>query len=384
MTRRVAIVGAGATAFRPVSPELSYKELMYEAAIRAYSDAGIDPRVDVDSFVTSAEDFHEGTSIFDEYTPDQLGGVLRPNHTITADGLNSIAAAYMQILTGEFDMVVVEAHSKASNSLTPEQVAAYALDPVYTRPLRVHPNFIAGIEMNRFLNESGYTREHCAQVCVKNHKNALANPLAAYGASIELQEVLVSPPAFAPLSHADIARHADGAVVIVLASEERASQLSSIPIWVKGVGWCSDTPALETRDWGQAVYARLSSQMAYRMADIRTPHEEIDLAELDDSFSYKELQAMEALGLCKPGQAGAMTLAGETRPEGKLPVNISGGSLGTGLAHEATGLLKLFEIVLQLRGHAGPRQLQNPRIGVAQSWKGIPHTSGAVVVLGSE
>ena len=384
MARRVAIVGIGATAFRSVSPEFSYKELMYEAAIRAYADAGIDPRVDVDSFVTSAEDFHEGTSIFDEYTPDQLGGVLRPNHTITADGLNSIAAAYMQILTGEFDMVVVEAHSKASNILTPEQVTAYALDPVYIRPLRAHPLFIAGMEMNRFLSESGNTREQCAQVCVKNRRNALANPLAAYGASTELREVLESPPAFAPLSHADIARYADGAVVVVLANEERARQLNSIPIWVRGVGWCSDSPALETRDWGQAVYARLSSQMAYKMAEIQSPREEIDLAELDDSFSYKELQAMEALGLCKPGQAGAMTVAGETQPDGSLPVNISGGSLGTGLAHEATGLLKLFEIVLQLRGHAGPKQLKNARVGVAQSWKGIPHASGAVVVLGSE
>ena len=167
MAGRVAIVGVGVTAFRPVSPELSYRELMYEAAVRAYADAGIDPRTDVDSFVTSAEDFNEGTSIFDEYTPDQLGAMLRPMHTITADGLNSVAAAHMQIQTGAFDVVVVEAHSKASNVLTPDQVTAYAMDPVYTRPLRFHPNAIAGLEMSRFLEESRATREQCGLVTVK-------------------------------------------------------------------------------------------------------------------------------------------------------------------------------------------------------------------------
>ena len=93
---------------------------------------------------------------------------------------------------------------------------------------------------------------------------------------------------------------------------------------------------------------------------------------------------MEALGFCRRGQAGAMIEDGATGPEGEMPVNVSGGSLGVGLAHEATGLLKLVELVTQLRGHAGPRQVKGARVGVAQSWKGIPHASGAVVVLGGE
>src|SRR4030067_606376 len=82
MNERVAIVGVGWAGFRSVTPDVSYKELMYAAAVRAYADAGVDPLRDIDSFVTVAEDFHEGTSIFDEYTPDQLGAVLKPMHTI--------------------------------------------------------------------------------------------------------------------------------------------------------------------------------------------------------------------------------------------------------------------------------------------------------------
>ena len=108
MSDRVAIIGIGWSGFRAVTPEYSYKELMYEAARRAYFDAGVDPRKDIESYVTVAEDFHEGTSIFDEYTPDQLGAVLKPMHTITGDGLHGLATAHMLVKTGQFSLVAVE------------------------------------------------------------------------------------------------------------------------------------------------------------------------------------------------------------------------------------------------------------------------------------
>ena len=107
MPDRVAIVGVGQTQFRATTPGVSYKELMFEAATRAYADADLDPRRDIDSFVCCSEDLSEGTSIFDEYVPDQIGAALRPVHTISGDGLQGLAAAYMQILTGAFDVVAV-------------------------------------------------------------------------------------------------------------------------------------------------------------------------------------------------------------------------------------------------------------------------------------
>jgi acetyl-CoA C-acetyltransferase len=381
LNRRIAIVGIGATAFRPVSPELSYKELLYEAAARAYADAGIDPRRDVDSFVTLAEDYAEGTSIFDEYTPDQIGGALRPVHTITADGLFGVAAAVMQLLTGQFDTVVVAGHSKASNLLTPHHVTAYALDPVYVRPLGFHPHAVAGMEMARYLHESGANREACAHVAAKNRRNALLNPLAAYPADLKPQELLRSPLAFAPLTEAEVARPADGAVVLVLASEEAARRLSARPVWVLGAGWATDSPDLATCDWGPATYCRLAAEMAYKQAGITDPSHEIQLAEVDDTFAYKELQHLEALGLCGKREAARLTLEGATGRGGRLPVNVSGGSLGMGHLGEATGLARLMELVLQLRGQAGPRQVEGVRTAVAQSWRGVPTATGAVLVV---
>jgi acetyl-CoA C-acetyltransferase len=381
MSRSVAIVGIGTTSFRPLTPEASYKELMYEAAVKAYEDAGIDPRRDVDSFVTVAEDFIEGVSIFDEYVPDQLGGLLKPNVTIPGEAIHGLATAYMQIASGIVDVVAVEAHSKASNVLTLPHIVAYAMDPVLNRPLAANPVFIAGMEMNRYLWASGATREHCAQVVVKNKRNALYNPTAAFGARIEPEDVLCSEVVSFPLSEQDISAHADGAIVLVLAAEDVAQRLPIEPIWIRGIGWCNDAPSLETRAWGRAIYAENAGQMAYKMAGIRNPMEEIDFAEIDDGYSYKELQHLEGLAFCQFGEAGVLTAEGVTEPDGYLPVNVSGGSLGCGHLLDASGLRAVAEVVLQLRGEAGAHQLPEVETGLAFGWRGVPSTSGAAVVL---
>jgi acetyl-CoA C-acetyltransferase len=381
MSRNVAIVGIGYTGFRPLTPEVSYKELMYEAAVKAYEDAGIDPRSDVDSFVTVAEDFIEGTSIFDEYVPDQLGGLLKPNVTVPGEGIHGLATAYMQIASGIVDVAVVEAHSKASNVLTLPYITAYAMDPVLNRPLGANPVFIAGMEMTRYLWATGATREQCAQVVVKNKRNALYNPAAAYGATIEPEDVLNAEMISFPLSKQDISAHADGAIVLVLAAEDVAESLPNDPVWIRGIGWCNDAPSLETRAWGRAIYAEEAAKRAYKMAGIRNPMEEIDFAEVDDGYSYKELQHLEALGFCQFGEAGIITAEGVTEPDGYLPVNVSGGSLGGGHLLDASGLRSVAEVVLQLRGEAGAHQLPEVETGLAFGWRGVPTTSGAVVIL---
>ena len=381
MQERVAIVGVGCTGFRSITPESSYKEMVYEAATRAYTDAGVDPRRDVESFVTVAEDFHEGTSIFDEYTPDQIGGALKPVHTITGDGLHGIATAYMLIRTGQFDIVAVEGHSKASNIKTLPEVTAYAQDPVLNRPLKLNSHFIAGLEMNRFLFETGTSHEHCAAVVVKNRYNALNNPVAPYGADLNLEDVLSGSMLSWPLGIRETAEHADGAILMVLASEDKASFLTDKPIWILGAGWNNDSAALENRDWAHAIYAEEAARMAYRQAGINNPLEAIDIAEVDDTYAYKELQALEALGFCREGEAGILTVEGFTSPDSGLPVNVSGGSLGMGNLLEANGLARAYEIVLQLRGEAGVRQVEDVNIGLAQSWRGVPSSSGAVLIL---
>ena len=378
----VAIVGVGCVGFRPITPELSYKELMFEAAVKAYEDAGgINPREDIDVFVTCAEDYLEGFSIFDEFVPDQLGAALRHLFTVSGDGMLGLATAYMLIKTGYFDTVVVEAHSKASDILTYMDIVQFGLDPIFNRPLGGHPYYIAGLEMNRYLHDTGTTEEQCAQVVVKNKRNAILNPYAAYGADVTLDQVMRSERLFHPLKKLEISTPADGCIVMVLASEKVAEKLTDKPVWVKGVGWCTETPSLETRDWTKAVYTRLAAEMAYKEAKIANPWRDIDFAEIHDLFAYKELQHMEALKLCDYGEAGKLTEEGLTSLDGEFPVNPSGGLLGMGYGLEASGLQKVLEVVLQLRGEAGPRQIEDAEVGLAQTWRGIPTTTGAVAIL---
>ena len=372
---RVAIIGAGSTAHRIKTPDVSYREMIFDVATKAYRDAGVTPK-DIQSFVTCAEDLNEGYSIADEYTPDQLGSVLKPMQTVPGDFIQGLATAYMMITAGLFKIAVVEAHSKYSNVKTPNEVAAFALDPVYNRPLNFNPHFVAGLEMNRYLHDSGNNASQCAAVVVKNRKNALQNPLAAYGTELTIKDADSSEEVSWPLRKHDISGKADGCIVMVLASEDAAKKLSKKPIWIKGIGWCSDTPGLETRKWGRAVYAELAAKKAYEMAGINNPSKEIDVIEVDDEYSYKELQHLEALGFCKMGEAGKIV--------GELPSNVSGGSLGMGHLLEASGAARTYEVLLQLRGDAGNRQLKKANIGLAQSWRGVPTTTGAVVILAND
>lgn len=351
--------------------------------MNAYADAGVDPRRDVESFVCSSEDFLEGTSIFDEYVPDQLGAVLKPVCTISADGMYSLATAYMQILTGLFDIVAVEAHSKVSDIQNISPVYDLALDPVYNRPLGLNHTFIAGLEMTRYLHSRGATSQHCRKVVAKNRKNAASNDTAMNAGGRYNENDSDSQFVSYPLSKADIAPLADGAAVVVLAAEQAVKGLREDPVWIKGVSWASESPSLETRNWDEATYAKLAARHAFRLAKIKDPAREVQVAEIDDTYSYKELQHIEASGLCGDEKAHELLDLGEFDRAGSLPVNPSGGSIGMGHTLEMSGLFRVIELVRQLRGQADGHQVKGVETGVAQSWRGVPTTSGAIVVLGN-
>ena len=383
MFERIAIVGIGYTPFRPVTPEVSFREMIFEAAVKAYEDAGIEPN-DVSTFVSVTEDYVEGTAIADEYVPDQLGAVLKPVHTVTSDGITGLASLVMQLETEQLDVAVIEGHSKASNIDYPAHIEAFALDPIFARPLGFHPRYVVGLEMRAFLEETGNTEEQAAMVAVKNRRAALSNPLAAYPAKLTLDDVMASLPEAEPLKRGDVASLADGAIVLVLALESKLSRIKGQPVFIRGIGWSQDSPNIEERDFYRAAYAEQAAERAYRMAGIRDPGSEIDFAEIDDTFSYKQLQHLEALGLALPGESGQMLERGMFDASGILPVNVSGGNLGCGAAHDASGLRSILEVVLQLRGTAGERQLPKVKTGLAQSWRGIPTATGGVAVLGVE
>jgi acetyl-CoA C-acetyltransferase len=352
MEPRAGIVGVGWSGFAPTTEGFSYKELMFEAARAAYADAGLDPRTQIDSFVCASEDFEEGTSIFDEYVPDQLGAVQRPVQTVASDGLFALATAVMLIRSGIARTVAVEAHSKASNVVSHGRVERFALDPVLNRPLGMPAMAVAALEMRRFLHTSGHTLAECEAVAERARVSARANPRASYAEA----PADAGAPAWEPLTAGQVARSADGCVVMVLAAEGTVTGAAPT-VWVDGVGWSQDAPSLESRDWDQAAATLHAAQTAYARAD--TSPAGIDVAEVDDTFAYKQLQHIDAMGLEL------------LDPE---HVNASGGALGEGYLHEANGLARALACVERLR--AG-----GIRTAVAQGWRGVPSSSAAVAVM---
>ncbi|MEN3044978.1 MAG: acetyl-CoA acetyltransferase [Candidatus Hydrothermales bacterium] len=378
----VYIVGMGISLPKKSSSEFSFREMIYEAAIKAYKDANIEPK-NVDIFVSVSEDFEEGTSIFDEYVPDQLGAVLKPVHTICADALTGLVSIYSLIKTGHFKIGVLEAHSKLSNVKNHSHLFAMGLDPVYIRPLEVNPYFIAGLEMAMFLDSRGYDELDAAFVVSKNKSNALTFGRSPFGTTITPEEVLFSEPVSEPLKRLDISPNADGACVFVIANEEVAKERKKDLIRILGLGFGGFTPNIEM--WrGDAEYLEVASKKAYSMAGIKNPIKEIDFAEIDDTFSYKELQHIEALSLSRVGESAELLKEGFYDLDGELPVNTTGGNMGNGNLSLMNGARSLYDAVLQLRGHAGNVQLLDPETALVASWKGLPSASGAVVILKRE
>jgi acetyl-CoA C-acetyltransferase len=348
MESRVGVVGVGWAGFSPTTAGISYKELMFEAARRAYAEAGLDPRTQIDSFVAASEDIQEGTSIFDEYVPDQLGAVQRPVHTVAGDGLHAFATGVMLIRSGIAKRVAVEAHSKASDVSTQGRIDRFALDPVLNRPLQLNALAVAGLEMRRYLHESGRSVDECREVARRNRARSGRNPRPSSAGADD------DAPVFDPLTRDQIAEPADGGIVMVLSAEEAANRDT---VWVDGVGWCNDSPTLESRDWSGAGYVTVAARSAFDRAGVSTG--DVDLAEVDDTFAYKQPQHLDAMGLAD------------------LPlerVNVSGGALGEGYLHEATGLARALACVELLRAGDGTT-------AVAQSWRGVPSASAAVAVM---
>ncbi|MEN2999756.1 MAG: thiolase domain-containing protein [Acidilobaceae archaeon] len=378
---RVALLGVGWQGFRPSVPELSFAEMMYEASVRAYDDAGVDAREDIDVFVSCQEDFWEGIAISDEFAPDPIGGVMRPTMTVAGDGLQCIGQAYMMIRSGMAEVVAVEAHAKPSDIKTLQEVYELALDP-QIRALRPgNPFFPAGLDAVAYMRRSGARREHFALVAVKNRNRGLRNPRAPHSAKITLEDVLGSEPIIYPLTSHEIAGYTDVAINFVIASEEKVRELGGEPVWLEGIWWATEvgSGAMEWHEWGRMPSMKLAAREAYRQAGISDPRKQTDFAEVEDRFSFMELLSLEELGLAPEG-AHRLLEAGHFYAGGSYPVNPSGGTLSLGISFEATGLVRLLEAVLQLRGEAGGTQVEGERAIVA-SWRGVPTYTSAVAVV---
>lgn len=367
-------MGVGASGFRAALPDISTRELMFEAAALAYRDAGIDPRKDVDSFITTSEDLWEGWSITDEMVPDQLGGAGRPVCTIPGDGITALGNAVMQIESGVAKVVVLEGHSKASDVVDKGAVERLAQEPSLVRPIGAGNDAFAALEMAAFLRSTDYTLKDCDHVVEEARRRGGLNPLASFGARSKRTASQRSPAMPPPLRRADKAEHVDAAVVIVLASSAWVRQERKDATYIDGVAWSSSLPWYDGGEVAVAEYSRSSFERASAQAGLRRGIAGVDILEVDDAYSFKALQHLASLS--KTDEEARSVLEGSA-----AAFNPSGGSLAVGNMMEASAAYRIYESVLQLRGEADRRQVKGARRALVQSWRGVPTATGGVAVL---
>ncbi|MDV3277338.1 MAG: hypothetical protein LYZ69_02585 [Nitrososphaerales archaeon] len=373
MTDRVGIIGVGYEGFRPAITDISTREMMYLAASKAYADAGVDPRKEVGSFICCTEDLWEGWSIADEMVPDQVGGARRPVCTVPSDGIVGMGHAIMHIRSGVADVVAVEAHSKVADVLDKVAVENMALDPAFLRVVGANNDVLAGLEMSAFMHATRFGRRDVSRVVAAEKEAALHNERASYGTKLSLSEIAGADPISAPLGRYDKSQYAEAGIVIVLASEKWIKKNRKDAVFIDGLAWRSSTPWYEGGGVERARYAEDAFASAMRQAKLKNLAA-FDVLEVDDTYSYKLLQHLLSIGASREK---AIAMLGGRRPA----LNRSGGSLGVGHFIEATGLHRVLECVLQLRGQAGGTQVKKAEKALALSWRGNPTATGAVAVL---
>lgn len=382
MRDQVAIVGIAQTVFSPKRADASYAELAYEVIERVLKDTGLDMARDIDNSISCSHDIWDGQTISDIGITDVIGGHLRNEEKMAMDGSTAVYYGAVGILSGEFRCTLLLAHTKMSQT-NRNIVNNDAFDPIYTRLLGFDYTSAAALQARRYMEAYGITEEHTAAVVVKNLGNAMDNPHAHNRGRVSLEEVLRSPFVSDPIRSMDMAPDTDGAVAMVLASGDRARELTDTPVWIRGMGTCYDAHYLGDRDLSGCMALERAAARAYRMAGITDPRREVDVVELGEEFSYQELLWTEGLGICGRGEGGKLVASGVTGRNGDLPVNPSGGLL-SGVPANVMGLNRVAEAALQVMGKAGSRQVPGVRCAVAQGHSGFCGQHHCVVVLGGE
>jgi acetyl-CoA acetyltransferase len=220
------------------------------------------------------------------------------------------------------------------------------------------------------MHEFGTTRAQLTAVAVKNHHYGAQNPLAMFRKPVTAETAEASEEVASPLRVYDCCANADGAACVILASERRARLMRRPPVWLAGMGTASASPSVLRRDALTGIpSAERAAADAYAMAGVTA--DRVRVAEVHDCFSIAEIIAYEDLGFCAPGAGGRMLDERQTWLGGRLPVNVDGGLKAKGHPVGATGVSMTCEIVKQLRGDAGERQVADADVGLTHNVGGI-------------
>ncbi len=370
---RVGVIGIGHGKFGRRS-DATVQELAFEAFRMAIKDAGISREEIQSSVIGAVPEYHKQRSV---------AGVVQEYLNLTpaptwltevacASGSAALRTAWMEIQSGLHEVVAVIGCQKMTELSTPEILALMGRVGEVQWESNFGTTFPAYYAMfaQAHMHKYGTKREQLLQVAVKNHFYGAKNKNALFQKEITLEKALASDPVASPFCVYDCCANADGAACLILASEKKAKEISDEIVWLDGIGCATASMSVLKRpDLVSIPSASAAAAQAYKMAGV-TP-KEIKVAEVHDCFTIAEILAYEDLGFCEKGEGGKYIEEKRAYIGGPTAVNVDGGLKSKGHPIGATGVSMAYEIVNQLRGSAGERQVPDADVGLTHNVGGI-------------
>ena len=374
MKKEVAIAGVGIHKFGRFGDK-PFTEIAAEAIRMALKDANMEWR-DVQVAWCSEERLPLFAGPKVGASLGRTGISIIDVEAACASGAVALRDAVLAIQAGAYDNALVFGVEKMPRGF---------MDPTLTfekwqvqMGMSTHPSYWA-MNAVRHMHDYGTTELQLAKIAYKNHKNSVHNPYAMYQKEFTIEEILGSTMVCYPIHLYEICAPNEGAAAVVLCSKDKTQEYTSKPVNVAAVAHTLASYASDFRSPISQISAKISntgpvvtaSRKAYEEAGIGP--EDIDVAEVQDTDAFMELIHYEELGFCEVGEGGGLIDEGATELGGRIPVNASGGLISKGEPVGASHLGQVVELVWQLRGEAGARQVANAKVALANVTGAMGH-----------
>jgi acetyl-CoA C-acetyltransferase len=370
---RVAIVGMGCTQFGEhwdKGPE----DLLIDAAYAAYESAGVEPN-DVDAYWLGTMGQLSGLTLSVPLKIDYRPVTHVENFCAT--GSEALRQACYAVASGAYDLAMAIGVEKLKDSGFSGLVVGTPPNDGTLGTMTAPASFslLAPAYFKKYGLEPAKGKEVLARIAWKNHRNGAKNPKAQFRKEVPMEAILNSPKVADPLGVMDCSGVSDGSAAAIVCRAEDAHKYTQHPIFIKALSFVAgpgEGPLAQDYDFTTFREVVASAADAYRQAGVTDPRKEISMAEVHDCFTPTELVLYEDLGFSPRGTAWQDVMNGFFDLDGGLPVNPDGGLKSFGHPIGASGLRMMYEMWLQLRGEAGPRQIADPTLGLTHNLGGAP------------
>ena len=362
-----AVVGGGMSPFRTRRDDVDLSGLYQEGAILALADAGLD-MADIDMVVLAqSPDALHGIGHPEQVAAGALGlhgkPLLRVN-TGGATGASAVQAGWWAVASGRAQAVLVLGAEKMGDATRgAQEVLNKIWDPAYEAALPLNTIVMCAMQAVRYMDRYGATEEHFAHSAARMRTDGARNEHAHLRQPLTVDEVLATPYLAYPIRLAMACPRSSGVCAMVLASGDLARRLAASKAWVRGFAARANTyfmgdkmGACGDNDHGLYYDLHLAAASAYAMAGIDRPAEQLRLVEPYIPFASMEPGEVEALGVCRPGEAPKLAEQGHFDADGPMPVCPSGGVLCANPI-SISAMARVAEAAQQVRGRAGAHQI---------------------------